>query len=93
MGMRLMLHVTKAGEDPGNAVTRTGREEWDTPNTITVSNIETVNYSVLHASFVQTIIYDFYIKQEYNYDPLYSTVHPMKYFESDVMCIKKLYGL
>ena len=52
MGMRLMLHVTKAGEDPGNAVTRTGREEWDTPNAISTSNIETVNYSVLHASFV-----------------------------------------
>ena len=49
MGMRLMLHVTKAGEDPGNAVT-------NTPSTISVSNIETVNYSVLHASFVQTII-------------------------------------
>ena len=84
MGMRLMLHVTKAGEDPGNAVT-------NTPSTISVSNIETVNYSVLHASFVQTII--IYIKQEYNYDLLYSTVHPMKYLESDVMCIEKLYGL
>ena len=47
MGMRLMLHVTKAGEDPGNAVTRTGREggreEWDTPNAVSTSNIETVN--------------------------------------------------
>ena len=47
MGMRLMLYVTKAGEDPGNGVTRTGREEWDTPNAISTSNIETVNCSVL----------------------------------------------
>ena len=54
----------------------------------------TLNYfgttSGTNASFVQTIIHNFYIIRVY--DPLYSAVHPMKYLEGDVMWYNPLYN-
>ena len=42
-----------------------------------------VNYSVHHASFVQTIIYNFNTMEVH--EPLHSAVHPMKYVENNVV--------
>ena len=52
-------------------------------------HIETVNYPVQHTSFVQTVIYRTGV-----YDSLYmySSGHPMKYVESDVMTIEHING-
>ena len=51
-------------------------------STSNLNHIETVNYKLVNysvqAGFVETYFYTTGV-----YDPLYSTVHPMKYLESE----------